>query len=80
MVSLILRNKSSTNLYADADAAKLAKELDRFPLALATAGVYLKQTVIAFSDYLCLYRKSWAKLQKTSPELSLYKDRTLYSI
>jgi hypothetical protein len=76
MVSPILRNKSSTNLYTDADAAKLAKELDGFPLALATAGTYLKQATIAFSDYLGLYRKSWAKVQKTSPELSSYEDRT----
>jgi hypothetical protein len=75
----ILRNKSSANLYADADATKLTKKLDRLPLALVTAGAYLKQASIGFSDYLCLYEKLWAKLQKTSPELSLYEDRTLYS-
>ena len=40
MVSPILLNKSSTNLYANADTAKLTKELDGFPLALATAGAY----------------------------------------
>jgi tetratricopeptide (TPR) repeat protein len=79
MVSSILRNKSSANLYADADAAKLAKKLDGLPLALATAGAYLKQASIGFSDYLRLYRESWAKLQKTSPVLSSYEDRTLYS-
>jgi tetratricopeptide (TPR) repeat protein len=79
MVSSILRNKSSANLYADADAAKLAKTLDGLPLALATAGAYLKQASIGFSDYLRLYGKSWAKLQKTSPVLSSYEDRTLYS-
>jgi tetratricopeptide (TPR) repeat protein len=79
MVSSILRNKSSANLYADADAAKLAKKLDGLPLALATAGAYLKQASIGFSDYLRLYGKSWAKLQKTSPVLSWYEDRTLYS-
>ncbi|CZR53592.1 related to calcium-independent phospholipase A2 [Phialocephala subalpina] len=76
----ILSNASRREgLTDDADAAKLAKELDGFPLALATAGAYLKQAAIAFSDYLRLYRKSWAKLQKTSPELSSYEDRTLYS-
>jgi hypothetical protein len=32
-----------------------------------------------FSDYLRLYKASWTKLQKTSPELSSYEDRTLYS-
>ncbi|KAI9784312.1 MAG: hypothetical protein M1839_002373 [Geoglossum umbratile] len=76
----ILSNTSRREgLMDDVDAARLAKELDGFPLALATAGAYLKQTAIAFSDYLRLYRKSWAKLQKTSPELSSYEDRTLYS-
>jgi hypothetical protein len=42
MVSPILRNKSSTYLYIDTDAVKLAKELDGFPLTLATARAYLK--------------------------------------
>src|ERR1700733_1656730 len=79
MVSPILCNNSITNLYIDADAATLAKELDGLPLALATAGAYLKQAAIAFSDYLRLYKKSWAKLQKTSPVLRSYEDRTLYS-
>ncbi|KAG4429910.1 hypothetical protein IFR05_014606 [Cadophora sp. M221] len=63
----------------DVDATKLVKKLDGLPLALATAGAYLKQASIGFSDYLHLYEKSWAKLQKTSPELSSYEDRTLYS-
>jgi tetratricopeptide (TPR) repeat protein len=53
--------------------------LDGLPLALATAGAYLDQVAISFSDYLRLYKASWAKLQKTSPELSSYEDRTLYS-
>jgi hypothetical protein len=81
MASLILLNKYkySTNLYIDADAVKLTERLDGFPLTLTTAGAYLKQAVISFSDYLHLYETSWAKLQKTSPELSSYKDRTLYS-
>jgi tetratricopeptide (TPR) repeat protein len=79
MVSSILCNESSANLYIDADATKLAKKLDGLPLALVTAGAYLKQVSISFSDYLRLYEKSWAKLQKTSPVLSSYEDRTLYS-
>jgi tetratricopeptide (TPR) repeat protein len=57
----------------------LAKELDGFPLALATAGAYLNQVSISLADYLRLYKESWAKLQKTSPKLGSYKDRTLYS-
>ena len=63
----------------DSDAVKLAVELDGLPLALATAGAYLDQTALSFSDYHRLYKASWADLLKTSPELSSYEDRTLYS-
>ncbi|KAG4427572.1 hypothetical protein IFR05_016945, partial [Cadophora sp. M221] len=61
------------------DAVKLAEELDGLPLALATAGAYLDQTARSFLDYLRLYKKSWARLKETSPQLSSYEDRTLYS-
>jgi tetratricopeptide (TPR) repeat protein len=63
----------------DPDAVKLAMELDGLPLALATAGAYLEQVAISLSDYLRLYKESWAKLQESSPELASYEDRTLYS-
>ena len=63
----------------DPDVIKLAEELDGLPLALATAGAYLDQTALSFSDYLRLYKESWMKLLKTSPELNSYEDRTLYS-
>jgi tetratricopeptide (TPR) repeat protein len=63
----------------DPAAVKLAKELDGLPLALATAGAYLDQTAISFSDYLHLYKASWANLLMTSPELNSYEDRMLYS-
>ncbi|KAH8767807.1 kinesin light chain [Hyaloscypha sp. PMI_1271] len=66
-------------LIDDPDALKLAKELDGLPLALVTAGAYLNQAAISLSDYLRLYKESWAKLQKTSPELTSYEDRMLYS-
>ena len=61
-------------LTIDADAIGLAKELDGLPPVLATAGAYLDQSAMSFSDYLRLYKESWAKLRKTSPELSSYKD------
>lgn len=63
----------------DPDAVKLAKELDGLPLALATAGAYLYQSARSFSDYFRLYKELWARLKETSPQLSSYEDRTLYS-
>ncbi|MCJ1405466.1 hypothetical protein MMC11_008694 [Xylographa trunciseda] len=69
----------SLEILSNPDAISLAKELDGLPLALATAGAYLYQVTMSLSDYLRLYKESWARLQKTSPELSSYEDRTLYS-
>ena len=53
--------------------------MDGLPLALATAGAYLEQVSTSFADYLRLYKKSWLKLQQTSPQISSYEDRQLYS-
>ncbi|MCJ1360581.1 MAG: hypothetical protein MMC33_010589 [Icmadophila ericetorum] len=78
-LKIISNTSSRQGLINDPDAVKLAGKLDRLPLVLATAGAYLDQVAIGFSDHLRLYENSWAKLQKTSPELSSYEDRTLYS-
>ncbi|KAL9073480.1 MAG: hypothetical protein Q9161_002901 [Pseudevernia consocians] len=63
----------------DPKAAELAKELDGLPLALATAGAYLKEVTFSFEDYLEAYHTSWRELQRTSPQLTSYEDRQLYS-
>ncbi|RMZ81359.1 hypothetical protein DV738_g2165, partial [Chaetothyriales sp. CBS 135597] len=55
------------------------KELDGLPLALSAAGAYLEHVTASFSDYLRLYKASWSKLQLTSPQLSSYEDRSLYT-
>ncbi|KAN0072319.1 hypothetical protein V8E54_009248 [Elaphomyces granulatus] len=78
-VKILSNTSRRKELIDDPDAVKLAEELDGLPLALATAGAYLDQTAIGFSDYLRLYKASWTKLLKTSPGLSSYEDRTLYS-
>ncbi|KAF1813703.1 kinesin light chain 1 [Eremomyces bilateralis CBS 781.70] len=76
----ILSNTSKREgLIRDPDAVKLVNELDGLPLALATAGAYLEQMTTSLAEYLRLYTESWLKLQKRSPELSSYEDRTLYS-
>src|ERR1700729_1555575 len=63
----------------DCDAIALVKELDGLPLALSAAGSYLEHVTTSFSDYLRLYKTSWLKLQRTSPQLSSYEDRSLYT-
>ncbi|RFU30805.1 hypothetical protein B7463_g5540, partial [Scytalidium lignicola] len=76
----ILSNSSKRKgLKNDPNAVQLARKLDGFPLALATAGAYLAQVAISVSHYLHLYKASWFKLQKASPPLASYEDRTLYS-
>ncbi|PPJ58851.1 hypothetical protein CBER1_09273 [Cercospora berteroae] len=76
----ILSNQSDRDdIKDDSDAIKLAKKLDGLPLALATAGAYLRQTSIPFAEYCDLYEASWAKLQQISPYLDSYEDRQLYS-
>ncbi|KAK2742603.1 Nephrocystin-3-like protein 2 [Colletotrichum kahawae] len=60
------------------DATALALRLDGLPLALSTAGAYLKQVSRTCGEYLRLYEKSWLRLQKQSPQLLTY-DRALYS-
>ena len=60
-------------------AVELVKELDGLPLALSTAGAYLEHVATSFSDYLRLYKSSWLKLQATSPQITSYEDRWLYT-
>ncbi|KAE9565732.1 hypothetical protein CGMCC3_g18085 [Colletotrichum fructicola] len=75
----ILQSTSNrANLAQDRDAMALARRLDGLPLALSTAGAYLKQVSRTCGEYLRLYEKSWLRLQKQSPQLLTY-DRALYS-
>jgi tetratricopeptide (TPR) repeat protein len=54
-------------------------KLDGLPLALSTAGAYLEHVTISFAEYLQLYEASWSKLQRTSPKLNSYENRSLYT-
>src|ERR1700761_853366 len=63
----------------DPDAIALVSKLDGLPLALSTAGAYLEHVTTSFSEYLRLYEASWLKLQTTSPRLSSYENRSLYT-
>ncbi|KAL5371635.1 hypothetical protein DPSP01_014120 [Paraphaeosphaeria sporulosa] len=63
----------------DPDAKALVLKLDGLPLALSTAGAYLEHVTISCAEYLRLYETSWLELQTTSPTLSSYEDRSLYT-
>ncbi|EFZ04211.1 heterokaryon incompatibility protein [Metarhizium robertsii] len=66
-------------LHVDMDAIKLLGKLDGLPLALATAGAYLRRVATSLADYLRHYEKSWARLHTSTPNLGSYEDRTLCS-
>jgi tetratricopeptide (TPR) repeat protein len=66
-------------LHQDPNAHELAKELDGLPLALATAGAYLRQLSTSLAEYLRMYNESWLRLQQKTPQLLSYEDRALYS-
>ncbi|KAI6085949.1 hypothetical protein F4821DRAFT_141851 [Hypoxylon rubiginosum] len=64
----------------DEAARILTQRLDGLPLALATAGAYLKGVPsTTFADYLTSYEASWRRLQESSPQILSYEDRALYS-
>ncbi|KAF2736513.1 HET-domain-containing protein [Polyplosphaeria fusca] len=63
----------------DPNAKALVSKLDGLPLALSTAGAYLEHVTDSFAEYLRLYEASWLELQTTSPMLSSYEDRSLYT-
>ncbi|KAF2786713.1 HET-domain-containing protein, partial [Melanomma pulvis-pyrius CBS 109.77] len=76
----ILSNMSGREgITNDPDAKSLVMKLDGLPLALSTAGAYLEHVTTSFAEYLELYESSWLKLQTTSPKLSSYEDRSLYT-
>ncbi|KAI1297975.1 kinesin light chain 1 [Xylaria venustula] len=66
-------------LITDANAKMLVEKLDGLPLALATAGTYLRHVSISFAEYLRLYKESWERLHMDTPNLGSYRDRTLCS-
>ncbi|KAK6071700.1 NB-ARC and TPR domain protein [Seiridium cupressi] len=72
-------NQALLTMTIDVDAKKLAEKLDGLPLALATAGAYLRRVAIGWGDYLRLYEISWARLHESIPSLGSYQDRTLCS-
>ncbi|ETS76266.1 hypothetical protein PFICI_11653 [Pestalotiopsis fici W106-1] len=76
---ILLATSGRSNLGLDTDARRLIDKLDGLPLALATAGAYLRHVPISLGDYLRHYEKSWTRLHADTPSLGSYQDRTLSS-
>ena len=51
------------------DALYLARRMEGLPLALATAGAYLRHTTISFGEYLEMCEKHWNELRETTEPL-----------
>lgn len=68
-----------TEKRADPGALRLAKRLDGFPLALVTAGAFLRKTTMTFEQYLDAYQRKWNINPRRQLHLLEYQDRTLYT-
>ena len=60
-------------------AQRLASRLDGFPLALVTAGTFLRKSTMSFDQYFDEYDGKWYFNLGRSLELQEYPDRTLYN-
>ncbi|KAJ4855360.1 tetratricopeptide repeat domain-containing protein [Trichoderma breve] len=72
----ILASNSGRNMIDDPAAVDLARRLDGLPLALASAGAYLRQVPVNCTEYLQDYEKSWVELHKNTKDLESY-DKVL---
>ncbi|KAK2783844.1 hypothetical protein FQN53_008905 [Emmonsiellopsis sp. PD_33] len=77
----ILQTRSGrSNVKSDLDAKRLAERLNGFPLALATAGAFLRNNSIPFKTYLDKYEEQWNIVPNRPTKLPEYKESdTLYT-
>ncbi|KGO78557.1 Tetratricopeptide-like helical [Penicillium italicum] len=77
----ILQTRSGRDdVQSDPHAKRLAKRLAGLPLALATAGTYLRQSrTFTFERYLQEYEKRWNVDPRRPAKLLEYEERALYT-
>ena len=68
--------KRADHVEANSSAIKLAKRLAGLPLALATAGAYIRSSGCSFEEYLDTYQQSWHELSDVSSTLPEYGSDT----
>ncbi|CAI7567912.1 unnamed protein product [Penicillium discolor] len=74
----ILQTRSKReNVQSDPYAERLAKRLAGLPLALVTAGMYLRRSVISFEKYLEEYDKRWNSESHSYTQPQEYGERTI---
>ncbi|KAI0506703.1 hypothetical protein F5B22DRAFT_440722 [Xylaria bambusicola] len=78
-LKILATTSGRDGLDTDIGAKRLIEELDGLPLALATAGAYLRRVPIGLANYLRLYKESWLRVHTDTPNLGSYQDRTLCS-
>lgn len=66
-------------MWTDPDACRLADRLAGLPLALATAGAYLRKTTMTFQQYLQTYEQRFNVNSRRPVQLQEYQNRTLYT-
>jgi hypothetical protein len=79
LLALSFRWQISADTEIDVGAHQLVERLDGFPLALATAGAFLKRSSLPFAQYVELYNSKWNVSGPRSRPLPDYRDRTLYT-
>ncbi|KAK5202314.1 hypothetical protein LTR41_011941 [Exophiala xenobiotica] len=63
----------------DVHVQRLAERLAGLPLALATAGAYLRHSTLTFERYLEEYERRWNIDPRRPLQLQEYQNRTLYT-
>ncbi|KAL4808134.1 TPR-like protein [Aspergillus unguis] len=78
-LEILHRRSERVNTHLDPHARLLAERLAGLPLALATAGAFLRHSTLAFADYLEEYEKRWIIDPHRSTQLKEYQNRTLFT-
>lgn len=61
----------------DQGAVELVRRLDGYPVALASAGAFLKHSHLTFAEYLHRYERSWKASNRRARSLPEYSGQTL---
>ncbi|KAL2870888.1 TPR-like protein [Aspergillus lucknowensis] len=76
---ILQRRSEQVNAKDDPHARKLAERLAGLPLALATAGAFLRQSTLTFEHYLQEYENHWNIDPRRPVQLEEYQNRTLFT-